>query len=61
LKSKTPSEVIINAPNLIYTKQVRGRFRWQIIIKILNEKTKLDFLNVVPENIIIDVEPESLL
>ena len=53
--------IIINPPLLAYTQQVRGRFRWQIIIKILDKVTKLNFLNDLPEDVIIDVEPENLL
>jgi len=59
-KIKNP-EIIINPPNLAYTQQVRGRFRWQIIIKLLSDKGNLDFLDTLPENIIIDRDPESLL
>lgn len=55
------SEVIIHAPSLIYSQQVRGRFRWQIIIKVLAKKAGLDFLKNLPDDVIIDVEPESLL
>ncbi|MFA5188339.1 MAG: primosomal protein N' [Patescibacteria group bacterium] len=55
------NKVIINPPLLAYTQQVRGRFRWQIIIKLLELDLKLDFLNDLPEDVIIDVEPENLL
>ncbi len=53
--------VIINPPALAYTQQVRGRWRWQIIIKLLSDKVNLDFLNTLSENTIIDRDPESLL
>ena len=63
IKSKVESleNVIVNPPALAYTQQVRGRFRWQIIIKILDPKMPLDFLANLPETIIIDVDPENLL
>jgi len=62
LKVKVKSvQVIITAPLLAYTEQVRGRFRWQIIIKVLSKNIKLDFLQELPENVIIDVDPENLL
>lgn len=63
IKSKTESNknILINPPLLVYTQQVRGRFRWQIIIKIIDDKINLDFLNSLPESVIIDVDPENLL
>ncbi|MDD5341191.1 MAG: primosomal protein N' [Patescibacteria group bacterium] len=61
LKKTAGDKIIILSPALIYSQQVRGRFRWQIIIKLLDRKTSLDFLKIVPDNLIIDVEPESLL
>ncbi len=62
LKLKVKNDkIIINPPLLAHTQQVRGRFRWQIIVKALDKDMKLDFLRELPENIIIDVDPESLL
>ena len=61
LKNKVDENIIINPPLLAHAQQVRGRFRWQLIIKILNAKADLGFLNNLPENIIIDRDPESLL
>ncbi|MCX6746197.1 MAG: primosomal protein N' [Candidatus Parcubacteria bacterium] len=54
------SEMAIYPPLLAYTQQVRGRWRWQIIIKILKPNLDLKFLNDLSENIIIDSEPENL-
>jgi primosomal protein N' (replication factor Y) len=54
-------KIRISSPLPAYTQQVRGRWRWQIIIKVLDKKVDLDFLNNLPENIIIDVEPVNLL
>jgi primosomal protein N' (replication factor Y) len=51
----------INPPFLVHTQQVRGRWRWQIIIKVLDKNTDLTFLKKLPENIIIDVDPQNLL
>lgn len=63
LKSKVhdTDKIIITPPLLAYTQQVRGRFRWQIIIKILDKDLTLDWLEELPENIIIDRDPENLL
>lgn len=62
LSSKIDAKnIIINPPVLSRTQQVRGRFRWQIVLKILDKKSNLDFLNNLPENIIIDKDPENLL
>ena len=62
IKSKVKSDkIIINPPLLAYTQQVRGRFRWLIVLKILDKNISLDFLKDLPEDIIIDPEPESLL
>ena len=55
------NKIIVNPPLLVYTQQVRGRWRWQIIIKITDKNISLDFLKELPEDIIIDVEPERLL
>jgi len=54
-------KIIINPPILTYTQQVRGRFRWLIVLKILDKNISLDFLKNLPEDVIIDPEPESLL
>ncbi len=51
---------IINPPLLAYTRQVRGRFRWQLAIKILQPGVNLDFLNQLPDSVIIDIDPENL-
>jgi primosomal protein N' (replication factor Y) len=62
LKTKINADkIVVNSPLLAYTQQVRGRWRWQIILKILDEKLSLAFLNNLPEDVIIDPEPESLL
>ena len=61
LKVKSDVNIVVNPPALAYTQQVRGRFRWQIIIKVLSPELNLDFLKDLPENMIIDVDPESLL
>ncbi len=62
IKSKIKGDkIIIHAPNLIYAQQVRGKFRWQIIIKVLDNKINLDFLQNLPDDVMIDVEAESLL
>lgn len=62
LKNKVKdSKIIIYPPLLAYTQQVRGRFRWQIILKILDKNISLDFLNALPEDVIVDTEPENLL
>ncbi len=62
LKSKSDNKkVIITPPLPVYTQQIRGRFRWQIIIKITDKEIDLDFLKDLPENIIIDRDPENLL
>jgi primosomal protein N' (replication factor Y) len=53
--------IIVNPPVLAYTQQVRGRFRWQIVIKILDQKINLEFLKLLPDKVIIDIDPESLL
>jgi primosomal protein N' (replication factor Y) len=53
--------IIINAPQLAYGQQVRGRFRWHLIIKILQKDLDLKFLNQLPDSLIIDVDPENLL
>ncbi|MBN1325927.1 primosomal protein N' [Candidatus Falkowbacteria bacterium] len=55
------NEVFISSPNLIYSQQVRGRFRWQMIIKILKDNTNIDFLKKLPDDVIIDVKPLSLI
>jgi primosomal protein N' (replication factor Y) len=60
LKVKSDGSIVLNPPALAYTQQVRGRFRWQIIIKVLGSELNLDFLNDLPENLIIDIDPESL-
>ncbi len=54
-------KISISSPLPAYTQQVRGRWRWQIIIKILDQDMNLGFLNNLPENIIIDVDPGNLL
>ncbi|MBD3359887.1 MAG: primosomal protein N' [Candidatus Buchananbacteria bacterium] len=54
-------KISISSPLAAYTQQVRGRWRWQIIIKIIDKEINLDFLNNLPENVIIDVEPVNLL
>jgi len=62
IKSKVEGDkIIINPPILAYTQQVRGRWRWQIILKVLDANFSLNFLKKLPEDVIIDVEPESLL
>lgn len=53
--------IIINPPLMAYTQQVRGKFRWQLIIKIIDQQANLSFLNSLSDNIIIDVDPESLM
>jgi len=55
------SNIVINPPVLAYTQQVRGRWRWQIVIKIKDQNNDLNFLQDIPENIIIDIDPVSLL
>jgi primosomal protein N' (replication factor Y) len=62
IKSKVESDgkIVLNPPALAYTQQVRGRFRWQIVIKVIGSELNLDFLNDLPENLIIDIDPESL-
>jgi len=59
--SRITKDITINPPQLAATQQVRGRFRWLIIFKIINEEIKLDFLNSLPDSVIIDIDPESLL
>ncbi len=62
LMSKTDNKkTIITPPLPAYTQQVRGRWRWQIIIKLLDKRIDLDFLKSLPENIIIDRDPETLI
>lgn len=53
-------EIMIFPPAPAHVQQVRGKFRWHIILKI-PKNTKLDFLYSLPENWIIDKDPESLL
>jgi len=58
---QSQQKLIVLPPQLAYTQQVRGRWRWQIVLKILKPQHNLDFLNNLEENIIIDPDPESLL
>lgn len=60
-KALNNQDCIINPPALIYTQQLRGKYRWQIIIKVINSKADLEFLKSLPDEVIIDVDPESLL
>ncbi|MCX6739744.1 MAG: primosomal protein N' [Candidatus Parcubacteria bacterium] len=60
-KALNNQDCIINSPALIYTQQLRGRYRWQIIIKVINSKADLEFLKSLPDEVIIDIDPESLL
>jgi len=62
IKTKADEQkIIISPPMQAYTQQIRGRWRWQIIIKVIDQEHDLTFLNELPENIIIDRDPESLL
>jgi primosomal protein N' (replication factor Y) len=61
LKLINPQQLIISPPLMAYTQQVSGRWRWQILIKILDKNLSLEFLKNIPENVIIDIDPENLL
>ncbi|MCX6742962.1 MAG: hypothetical protein NT116_01880, partial [Candidatus Parcubacteria bacterium] len=61
LKAESNSNILINPPLLAYTQQVRGRWRWQIIVKILDPRSDLSFLYQLSDSVIIDIDPESLL
>lgn len=60
LHSINPQKLVINPPAIVYTQQVRGRWRWQIIIKVLDQSSDLNFLNQLPESVLIDRDPESV-
>ncbi len=54
-------KLIIIPPLLAYTQQIRGRWRWQIVIKKIYKNVDLDFLKKLPDNLIINNNPENLL
>ena len=60
-KTRNNKAVIVNPPQLAYTQKVRGRWRWQIIIRVVNHGEPIDFLKDLPDSIIIDIDPENLL
>jgi len=52
----------ILGPLSAYPRKVRGKFRYNIIIKIKNNKLNLNKLyNIIPQDFIIDVDPEKLV
>jgi len=58
--------VEMSLPQPVYTIKVRGRYRYQIILKIPLTSyqlliTNYQLLNFVPDHWIIDIDPESLL
>lgn len=59
-KIENNANIVLNPPALAYTQQVRGRFRWQIIIKVAASELNMDFLKDMPEDLIIDIDPENL-
>lgn len=59
LSGKT--DVQVYPPLLAHGRKVRGRFRWNILIKYTNGSNNFDFLNQLPLDILIDTDPESLI
>jgi primosomal protein N' (replication factor Y) len=49
----------ISQPQPIYSVKVRGRYRYQIIVKIRDKRYQI--LDTIPDNWIIDINPDSLL
>jgi len=62
-KIMVDKNIEMSLPAPIHNLKVRGRFRYQIILKVpLELGDKLgDLLNIVPDDWIIDINPESLL
>ncbi|PIZ56789.1 primosomal protein N' [bacterium (Candidatus Torokbacteria) CG_4_10_14_0_2_um_filter_35_8] len=64
-KFKKNKEVEILGPSPTFISKVRGKFRWQIVVKIKknveDKKVKENLLKLMPSNWIVDVDPESLL
>ena len=56
-------QLIILGPAPAFIPRVRGQWKWNIILKIKkeNKKTKKELLKLVPQNWLIDVDPENLL
>lgn len=61
LKNKKLPNTIINPPQLAYTQQLHGRWRWQVILRVKDKNMDMKFLSQLPDNVIIDVNPESLI
>jgi primosomal protein N' (replication factor Y) len=53
--------IYINEPTPIYTNRVRGRWRYVIVIKNNFSSHIKSLLKLIPENCLIDVDPENLL
>jgi len=53
----------ILGPNPCFTPKIKNKFCWNVVIKIKknSEITKKDLFKTIPDNFIVDVEPETLL
>jgi len=62
LSSKLPEKIQIIGPSPSFIPRIRNNFLYQIIIKINDKEADItSFLNEIPKNWIIDIDPESLL
>lgn len=64
LADKLKSEVEILGPSPCFYHKLRGKYRWQIIIRVKNQKSKIknltNLLKTLPSDWTIDVDPETL-
>jgi len=64
LKKNKSQTIEILGPLPSYVAKVRGRFRWYVVLKIpknISDKSKNEIMSQVPDNWIIDRNPDSLL
>ncbi len=62
LKSLNLKDVIFMGPAPAYISKIRGQYIWQIVVKLKpGSKYKKDIFKNVPNDWIVDVNPESLL
>jgi len=64
LKKKINSNIKVLGPLPSYVPKIRGQFRWYVVLKIpldVSEQKKQEIMSNIPDDWLIDVNPESLL
>jgi len=61
--SLSDKDLVILGPAPAFIPRIRGQWKWNIILKIKKkyQKTKRELLKLIPQNWLIDIDPENLL